>query len=81
MTARLHTSDPKASGGSGGNARQPLTLDVEQVHALSNHLAIILGFVELLLAESRPDDPRRDDLLEIRTAVIAAARLIGHNPR
>jgi hypothetical protein len=47
------------------------------VHALSNHLAVILGFIDLVLAETKPDDPRRGDLNEIRDAAVEAARIIG----
>ena len=47
------------------------------MHALSNHLAVILGFIELVLAETKPDDPRRGDLVEIRDAAIEAAKIIG----
>jgi len=57
--------------------RGSVTLDPAAVHLLSNHLAVILGFVELLLADVPPDDPRREDLLEVRNAAIAAANLIG----
>ena len=52
-------------------------IDGAAVHALSNHLAVILGFIELVLAETKPDDPRRADLVEIRDAAVEAARLIG----
>jgi hypothetical protein len=50
------------------------------VHALSNHLAVILGFIELVLADTKPDDPRRGDLIEIRDAAVEAARILGRNP-
>jgi hypothetical protein len=53
-----------------------VTLSGDAVHALSNHLGIILGFVELMLAEAADDDPRRQDLLEIRRAARAAAGLM-----
>ena len=53
------------------------TLDGPAVHALSNHLAVILGFIELVLSQTKPDDPRREDLLEIRNAAKEAARIIG----
>lgn len=53
------------------------TLDGPAVHALSNHLAVILGFIELVLSQTKPDDPRRKDLLEIRDAAREAARIIG----
>lgn len=52
-------------------------LDGPAVHALSNHLAVILGFIELVLAETRADDRRRVDLVEIRDAAVACARIIG----
>ena len=52
-------------------------IDGAAVHALSNHLAVILGFIELVLAETTPDDPRRTDLTEIRDAAVEAAKLIG----
>jgi hypothetical protein len=62
-------SDPRLS---------PASIDAAGVHALSNHLAVILGFVELVLGDTAPDDPRRTDLTEIRDAAIAASRIIGH---
>jgi len=52
-------------------------IDGAAIHALSNHLAVILGFIELVLAETQPDDPRRDDLTEIRDAAAEMARIIG----
>jgi hypothetical protein len=55
----------------------PASLDSPGLHALSNHLAVILGFIELVLAETTPDDPRRADLVEIRDAAVAAAHIIG----
>ena len=55
----------------------PSTLDGPAVHALSNHLAVILGFIELVLGETKPDDPRRADLIEIRDAALEAAKLLG----
>jgi hypothetical protein len=52
-------------------------LDGPAVHQLSNYLAVILGFAELLLADSTPDNPHHEDLVEIRNAAVAAARLLG----
>jgi hypothetical protein len=49
----------------------------ELEHNLKNHLAIILGFTELLLQESAPDDPRRDDFREIHKAAAAAVELVS----
>ena len=43
-------------------------LDTETEHAVKNHLAVIVGFCELLLAETPPDDTRHGDLLEINRA-------------
>ena len=54
-----------------------VTLDARDVHHLSNHLAVIIGFVELLIADASPGHPHYADLVEIRTAAIAAANLIG----
>jgi hypothetical protein len=52
--------------------------DAALVHALSNHLSVILGFVEIVIADTPVDDPRRRDLIEIRDAALAAAAaLIG----
>jgi hypothetical protein len=63
-----------------GPSRGTVTLDAATVHTLSNHLAIIIGFIELMVADSKPDDPHYNDLREIRTAAIAAANLIGKTP-
>lgn len=52
-------------------------LDSVEVHALSNHLAVILGFIELVLSETPPEDPRHADLVEIRDAAVEAAKLLG----
>lgn len=48
--------------------------DVE--HALRNHLAIILGYAELLLQDAAPDDPRREDFSEILKAAQSALALV-----
>lgn len=46
--------------------------DVDVIHRMKNHLAIILGFCELLLEDLALDDRRRADILEIRKAADAA---------
>ena len=51
--------------------------DASFVHSLSNHLSVILGFVEIVIADTPADHPHRRDLLEIRDAALAAAALIG----
>jgi hypothetical protein len=62
-------ADPPAPGS--------VTLDRASIHELSNHLAVIVGFVELVLADVPPDDPHRQDLLEIRAAAVELVRLIA----
>jgi signal transduction histidine kinase len=44
----------------------------EIVHRLKNQLSIILGFSELLSEDFPADDPRRNDLDEIRSAAMVA---------
>lgn len=46
-------------------------------HALKNHLAIILGYCDLLLSEMDPADPRHEDLLEIQRAAKGALALVN----
>lgn len=38
------------------------------IHRLKNHLGIIVGFCDLLLAEFPSDDQRHADLLEVQKA-------------
>ena len=52
--------------------------DDKNRHDFKNHLAIILGFSEILLAEAAADDPRRSDLEEIHNAAAAALALLAH---
>jgi len=54
-------------------------LDAAAVHALSNHLAVILGFIELVLSETPEDDPRKADLEEIRQAAHECARIVSQS--
>jgi hypothetical protein len=57
--------------------RGSVTLNQRDIHLLSNQLAIIIGFVELMIADAAPGDPHFNDLMEVRSAAIAAANLIG----
>jgi two-component sensor histidine kinase len=43
-------------------------LDQETEHTVKNHLAVIVGFVELVLADTTPGDPHHEDLQEINRA-------------
>jgi hypothetical protein len=63
---------------------EPPRYEPELLHQLKNHLGVIVGFAELLLAEFPDDDPRRSDMLQIREAAAAATALLpalgGHTP-
>lgn len=49
-------------------------------HALSNHMSVILGFLEIVIGQTPVTDPRHRDLMEIRQAAILAAEEIGRLP-
>lgn len=53
---------------------RPLEDDI--LHKLKNHLAVVLGFCELLIAEMDESDPRRPDLVEMQSSVQAASALL-----
>ena len=38
------------------------------IHDLKNHLAVIVGFCDLLMADTSAGDPRTADLLEVHQA-------------
>ena len=40
----------------------------EDLHDLNNQLAVILNFAAFVIEDTPADDPRRDDLIEIRRA-------------
>jgi signal transduction histidine kinase len=42
------------------------------VHDLNNQLAVILNFTTFVLEDTAPDDPRREDLLEVLRAAEGA---------
>ena len=52
-------------------------LDGPGMHQMSNYLAVILGFVELIIADTPQDHPHYGDLIEVRNAAVEAAKLIG----
>ena len=56
------------------------TLDGAALHQLSNYLSVILGFVELIIADTPKEHPKYADLVEIRNAAVDAAKLIGSPP-
>ena len=51
--------------------------DRQALHDLKNHLASIIGSIELLLLDTPAEDLRRADLLNIETAVRAAIALLA----
>jgi len=55
-------------------------LDGPGMHQMSNYLAVILGFIELILADTPEDNPHYADLVEVRNAAVDAAKLIGSPP-
>lgn len=54
-----------------------MTLDHAREHALKNHLAIILGFAEVMRDECTAADPRAADIEEIYKAAAAAVALLA----
>jgi hypothetical protein len=42
--------------------------NAQVVHLLKNHLAVIVGFCDLLIADTPDSDPRKADLLEVHKA-------------
>jgi hypothetical protein len=44
------------------------TTGTDVIHRLKNHIAIIVGFCDLLLAEVPEGDPHRADILEVHKA-------------
>jgi hypothetical protein len=50
--------------------------DGDPIHRLKNHLCIVVGFCELLIAECPSDDPRRADLLEVHHAAQEALAVL-----
>lgn len=51
--------------------------DARVIHSFKNHLAIIIGFSDLLLSEMPADDPRRKDVAEINQAGHEALALLA----
>jgi hypothetical protein len=53
------------------------TLPLPIVHGLKNQLAIVLGFCELLLADTAATDRRRSDIERIQMAARASLELLS----
>jgi two-component system, cell cycle sensor histidine kinase and response regulator CckA len=48
----------------------------EGLHDLNNQLAVILNYASFVLEDTPPDDPRREDLLEVRRAAEKARDIV-----
>lgn len=48
----------------------------QKEHDLKNYLAIIVGYSELLVQATPETDHRREDVVEIHKAALAAMRLV-----
>jgi signal transduction histidine kinase len=46
------------------------------VHDLNNQLAVILNFTTFVLEDAPPDDPRREDMLEVLHAAERARDIV-----
>lgn len=46
------------------------------LHQFKNHLSVIVGFCDLLVRDLPQDDPKRQDVLEIRRAGLAAINML-----
>jgi len=49
---------------------------IDVIHRLKNHIAIVVGYCDLLLLEVPDDDRRRADILEVHKAGREAMALI-----
>lgn len=58
-----------------------MTHETEFEHTLKNHLAIIVGYTDLLLAELEAADPRTLDIQEIHKAALAAVAMFAREGR
>jgi len=58
----------------------PIPPSAQVEHALKNHLAVILGFCDLLLADLPETSSARQDVLEIQKAAASAMALVAAPP-
>jgi len=49
----------------------------DPVHSFKNHLAVVVGFSELVLSELPEDSPHRQDVMEILKAAQDALALLA----
>jgi hypothetical protein len=60
---------------------KPRVIDADTEHMIKNHLAVIAGYCELLLADMPDDDPRHADLQEINRSVLALIALFRRDAK
>ena len=56
-------------------------IDARTEHTINNHLAIIIGFSDLLLAETDAADPRYEGLQELNRSARELVALFRRIPR
>lgn len=49
----------------------------QMIHEMGNHLGVVLGFTELVIETMPKDDPRYEDLMEVRNSAKAAVALLA----
>lgn len=54
--------------------------DSRRLHDVRNHLSVIIGYCDLLLAEIPPTDSKHADVTEMRKAASAAMSLVEDLP-
>jgi len=57
----------------------PRVIDAETEHTLKNHIAVILGYCELMLEETGLDDPRHGDMVEVHRAATAVIAMFAQS--
>ena len=50
--------------------------ELEVIHRLKNHIAVIVGFCDLVIADMPESDTRRGDMLEIQKAAYEAMAMM-----
>jgi signal transduction histidine kinase len=68
------------TGTSGSSINGPGGSLGRMAHDLKNLMGVVLGFTEMILGDLGPDDPHREELLEIKKAgegaLVLAARIM-----
>jgi len=62
------------------SGRPPRMIDAATEHEIKNHLAVITGYCDLLIADTPADDPRHADLLEVNRSVRELVAIFRTDP-